>query len=83
MYVTHFKRDKRRIVDCPNLNGLLHDICQIPEVVETAHMDHIRRHRFRSHLTINPRGIVPIEPALDFSAPHDREQLGKREIRGT
>ncbi len=52
-------------------------------VAETVHMDHIRQHYFRSHPTINPYGIVPIGPVLDFSAPHDRARLGKREIRGT
>ena len=33
--------------------------------------------------SINPLGIVPIGPILDFNAPHDRERLGMREIRGT
>ena len=83
VYVTHFKCDRKRIVDYPNLNGLLHDIAQMPGVAATVHMDHIRHHYFRSHPTINPYGIVPIGPLLDFSAPHDRERLGKREIRGT
>ncbi len=83
VYATHFKCDRKRIVDYPNLNGLLRDIYQIPGVAETVHMDHIRQHYFRSHPTINPYGIVPIGPVLDFSAPHDRERLGKREIRGT
>ena len=83
VYVTHFKCDRKRIVDYPNLNGLLHDIAQMPGVAATVHMDHIRQHYFRSHPTINPYGIVPIGPILDFSAPHDRERLGKREIRGT
>lgn len=82
VYVTHFKCDRKRIVDYPNLNGLLHDIYQMPGVADTVHMDHIRNHYFRSHPTINPYGIVPIGPVLDFSAPHDRERLGKREIRG-
>ncbi len=83
VYVTHFKCDRKRIVDYPNLNGLLRDIYQMPGVAETVHMDHIRQHYFRSHPTINPYGIVPIGPVLDFSAAHGRERLGKREIRGS
>ncbi len=83
VYATHFKCDRKRIADYPNLNGLLHDIYQIPGVAETVHMDHIRQHYFGSHPTINPYGIVPIGPALDFGAPHDRERLGKRKVRGT
>ncbi len=83
VYVTHFKCDRKRIADYPNLHGLLLDIHQMPGVAETVHMDHIRDHYFRSHPTINPHGIVSIGPVQDFSAPHDRERLGKREIRGT
>lgn len=83
VYVTHFKCDRKRIVDYPNLNGLLRDIYQMPGVAETVHMDHIRNHYFRSHPTINPHGIVSIGSVLDFSALHDRERLGERVIRGT
>ncbi|MFA5522594.1 MAG: glutathione S-transferase family protein [Castellaniella sp.] len=82
VYVTHFKCDRKRIADYPGLSGLLRDICQMPGVADTVHMDHIRNHYFRSHPTINPYGIVPIGPQQDFSAAHGREQLGGRIIRG-
>jgi len=81
VYTTHFKCDRKRIVDYPNLHGLLCDIYQMPGVADTVHMDHIRRHYFGSHPTINPYGIVSIGPVPDFDAPHDRERLGEREIR--
>jgi putative glutathione S-transferase len=82
VYVTHFKCDRKRIADYPNLEGLLRDIYQMPGVAQTVHMDHIRNHYFRSHPTINPYGIVSIGPQLDFTAPHGRDRLGQREIRG-
>ena len=82
VYVTHFKCDRKRIRDYPNLNGLLRDIYQLPGVAATVHMDHIRHHYFRSHPTVNPHGIVSIGPELDLSAPHDRHRLGEREVRG-
>ena len=82
VYATHFKCDKKRIADYPNLNGLLRDIYQMPGVAATVHMDHIRNHYFRSHPTINPYGIVSIGPEQDFTAPHGREALGERVIRG-
>ncbi|HET7662102.1 MAG TPA: glutathione S-transferase family protein [Rhodanobacteraceae bacterium] len=81
VYVTHFKCDRKRIVDYPNLHGLLCDIYQMPGVADTVHMDHIRRHYFGSHPTINPYGIVPIGPVPDFDAAHDRDRLGEREVR--
>lgn len=82
VYVTHFKCDRKRISDYPNLNGLLRDIYQMPGVAETVHLDHIRHHYFCSHRNINPLGIIPIGPLPDFGAAHSRERLGKREIRG-
>lgn len=83
VYVTHFKCDRKRIADFPNLNGLLRDIYQMPGVADTVHMDHIRHHYFCSHPTINPHGIVSLGPVLDFSALHHRERLGQQKIRGT
>ncbi|MFT0533587.1 glutathione S-transferase family protein [Castellaniella hirudinis] len=82
VYATHFKCDRKRIADYPNLSGLLRDIHQMPGVADTVHMDHIRHHYFRSHPGINPHGIVPIGPRQDFSAPHGRERLGPCVIRG-
>lgn len=82
VYVTHFKCDRKRISDYPNLNGLLREIYQLPGVAETVNMAHIRNHYFRSHPTVNPQGIISIGPELDFSAAHGRERLGEREIRG-
>lgn len=82
VYATHFKCDRKRIADYPNLSGLLRDICQMPGVAETVRMDHIRTHYFRSHPSINPHGIISIGPVQDFSAPHQREALGQRIVRG-
>lgn len=72
VYYTHFKCNVRRIVDYPNLWGYTREIYQMPGVAETVKMDHIKRHYFESHRHINPAGIVPVGPALDFSAPHGR-----------
>jgi len=75
VYVTHFKCNVRRIVDYPNLWRYTRDIYQIPGVAETVNMEHIKRHYYGSHATINPTGVVPVGPAIDFSAPHDRDRL--------
>jgi len=72
VYVTHFKCNIRRIVDYPNLWGFTRDIYQIPGVAETVNMEHIKRHYFESHRHINPYGIVPDGPELDFTTPHGR-----------
>lgn len=75
VYYTHFKCNVRRIVDYPNLWGFVRDIYQRPEVRPTVHMDHIKQHYYRSHETINPHRIVPIGPAIDFEAPHQRDRV--------
>ncbi len=82
VYVTHFKCDRRRIADYPNLSGLLRELYQLPGVAGSVDMDHIRNHYFRSHPTVNPHGIISIGPEQDLSAAHDRDRLGEREIRG-
>jgi putative glutathione S-transferase len=75
VYVGHFKCNIRRIADYPALHGYLCDLYQLPGIAETVVMDHIKQHYYQSHPTINPTGIVPTGPLLDYSAPHGRESL--------
>ncbi|AXS41471.1 glutathione S-transferase family protein [Breoghania sp. L-A4] len=75
VYVGHFKCNLRRIQDYPNLSNYLRELYQVPGVAETVNMEHIKRHYYGSHATINPTGIVPLGPELDFLAPHDRAKL--------
>ncbi len=72
VYVGHFKCNLRRIADYPNLSNYLRDLYQVPGVAETVNLHHIKHHYYGSHKTINPTGIVPVGPEIDFSAPHDR-----------
>jgi putative glutathione S-transferase len=76
VYVGHFKCNLRRIADYPNLSNYLRDLYQVAGVAETVNMEHIKRHYYGSHLQINPTGIVPLGPELDFAAPHDRARFG-------
>jgi glutathionyl-hydroquinone reductase len=72
VYHGHFKCNLRRIVDYPNLWGYLKDLYQRPGVAETVNMDHIQKHYYGSHESINPTRIVPKGPILDFTEAHDR-----------
>lgn len=72
VYHGHFKCNLRRIADYPNLSNYVRDLYQVPGIAETVDMDHIKRHYYASHLHINPTGIVPKGPELDFTVPHDR-----------
>jgi putative glutathione S-transferase len=72
VYNGHFKCNLRRVADYHNLENYLRDLYAVPGVAETVHMDQIKRHYYGSQRQVNPTGIVPIGPLLDFTAPHDR-----------
>lgn len=72
VYVGHFKCNRKRLIDYPNLWGYTRDLYQQPGVAETVNMDHIKTHYYASHTAINPTGIVPLGPEVEFMAPHDR-----------
>ena len=75
VYHLHFKCNRKRIVDYPNLWAYTRELYQWPGVADTVHFDHIVRHYHVSHETINPHRIIPINPEPDFDAPHGREAL--------
>jgi len=68
VYVGHFKCNRRRITDYPALSAYTKRIYQKPGVAQTVNFEHIKRHYYESHRTINPTGIVPIGPELDFTS---------------
>lgn len=76
VYVGHFKCNLRRIADYPNLSNYLRDLHQVRGVAETVNLHHIKAHYYGSHATINPTGIVPVGPEIDYSAAHDRARFG-------
>src|SRR5690606_31792751 len=72
VYFGHCKCNVRRLVDYPNLWDYTRALYQHPGVAATVRMDHIKRHYYGSHRQLNPSGIVPVGPALDFDALHAR-----------
>jgi glutathionyl-hydroquinone reductase len=82
VYHSHFKCNLRRIVDYPNLWDYLKDLYQRPGVAETIYMDHIKKHYYGSHESINPTRIVPKGPILDFTEAHDRGRFSDQTPQG-
>ena len=72
VYHLHFKCNRKRLIDYPNLWAYTRELYQMPGVAETVDMDHIVRHYHYSHESINPHRIVPINPVLDYLEPHGR-----------
>jgi putative glutathione S-transferase len=75
VYYSHFKCNLRRITDYPNLSNYLRDLYQQPGIAATVDMEQIKLHYYGSQRHVNPYGIVPLGPELDFSAPHDRSKF--------
>lgn len=73
VYVGHFKCNIRRIADYPNLSEYLRDLYQQPGIAKTVNLEHIKKHYYESHETINPSRVVPKGPVVDFTAPHSRK----------
>ncbi len=72
VYHGHFKCNLRRVADYPNLQGFTRELFQIPGVAETVNLDHIKRHYYWSHTSINPHRVVPSGPVVDFLGLHGR-----------
>ncbi|EKE84835.1 glutathione S-transferase family protein [Idiomarina xiamenensis] len=77
VYFGHFKTNHKRIVDYPNLWGYVRDLYQHPGVRDTVVMSDIKQHYYGSHKTINPTGIIPVGPQLDFLQPPQRQELSQ------
>jgi putative glutathione S-transferase len=75
VYLTQFKCNRQRLTEFANLWPYLRDLFQTPGFGETTDFDHIKRHYFVTHRALNPSGIVPVGPELDFAAPHGREPM--------
>lgn len=76
VYHGHFKCNRNRIADYPQLSNYARALFQIPEIGTTVNFDHIKTHYYASHRQINPAGIVPLGPEDDWHAPHDRSRFG-------
>ena len=72
VYVTHFRCNRRRIVDYPNIWPYARDLYQQPGVSQTVAMDQIKRHYYTTHDELNPKRIIPVGPGYDWTQPPGR-----------
>lgn len=66
VYVGHFKTNKKRIVDYPNLWRYVRTLYKVDGVEQTVKLDQIKRHYYFSHTSINPTQVVPVGPEINF-----------------
>jgi len=69
VYHGHFKCNIRRLIDYPNLWTYTRKLYQWPDIATTVNLAHIKRHYYMSHRGINPTGVVPLGPNIDFNTP--------------
>ncbi|KGJ97567.1 glutathione S-transferase family protein [Colwellia psychrerythraea] len=72
VYHYHFKCNKQKLADYPAIIDYVRELYQVKGVAETVDMKHIKNHYYMSHLDINPTGIVPLGPELNFMQPYGR-----------
>lgn len=80
VYFGHFKCNRRRLIDYQNLWEYVCDLYQVPGVAETVNLDYIKKHYYQSHTSVNPTGIVPIGPEIDYSVPHSRARFDQSQV---
>jgi putative glutathione S-transferase len=74
VYNLHFRCNRRRLVDYPEMWGYARELYQTPGVARTVAMDQIKRHYYTTHDELNPKRIIPVGPGYDWSAPHGRDR---------
>jgi len=72
VYNLHFRCNRRRLVDYPNMWGYARELHQWPGVARTVAMAQIKEHYYTTHDELNPKRIIPVGPAYDWSEPHGR-----------
>ncbi|WP_444920012.1 glutathione S-transferase family protein [Microbulbifer sp. CnH-101-G] len=72
VYHGHFKCNRQRLEDFPNLRNYVRELYQWPGVADTVDFHHIKRHYYFSHTMINPTQVVPVGPDIDYSGPFNR-----------
>ncbi|MFT4299076.1 MAG: glutathione S-transferase C-terminal domain-containing protein [Aeromicrobium sp.] len=78
VYHGHFKCNRNKLTEMPNLWGYARDLFQTPGFGESVDFDQIKRHYYVVHTDINPTRIVPRGPdPAAWLTPHGRERLGR------
>ncbi len=76
VYHGHFKCNRNKLTEMPNLWGYARDLFQTPGFGSNTDFEEIKAHYYVVHTDINPSGVVPKGPDLDvWHTPHGRDRL--------
>ena len=63
-YHGHFKANRSKLTEMPHLWRYARELFALPGFGDTVDFDHIKRHYYATHETINPTRVVPKGPDL-------------------
>ena len=66
VYHVHFKCNLKKISEFKNISNYVKKLFNIPAINSTTDFDHIKRHYYFSHESINPNRIIPLGPEIPF-----------------
>jgi glutathionyl-hydroquinone reductase len=66
VYYGHFKCNRHALTDYPALWDYTRALYQHPDIRPTINFVHIKGHYYGSHPWLNPSGIVPVGPDINF-----------------
>ncbi|HXE48489.1 MAG TPA: glutathione S-transferase family protein, partial [Ramlibacter sp.] len=66
VYYSHFKCNLRHLSDYPHLWRWVRDMYRSDGIAETVDLSQIKRHYYHSQRWVNPSGVVPVGPRIDF-----------------
>lgn len=72
VYYGHFKCNLRHVYEYPALWEYVRALYQMPGVATTVDLHNYKTHYYGSQRRVNPSGIIPLGPAIDFSVPSPR-----------
>lgn len=76
VYHGHFKANRNKISEMPNVSGYLRELFQTPGFGDTTDFTEIKQHYYIVHREINPTQVVPLGPDVSgLALPHGREHL--------
>ncbi len=78
VYHGHFKCNRNKLTEMPNLWGYARDLFEIPAFGNNTDFDQIKQHYHVVQTDVNPSQIVPRGPGEDvWFEPHDRKRLAR------
>ncbi|HEY1178187.1 MAG TPA: glutathione S-transferase C-terminal domain-containing protein, partial [Phytomonospora sp.] len=73
VYHGHFKCNRQKLAEMPNLWGYARDLYAIPAFGGNTDFEQIKKHYYVVHTDINPTQIVPVGPdESGWRTPHGR-----------